>query len=66
MLVYAAGHAPILGTQSLYFRDPVFLARSKIVPPRSSAVRATPHSSTPATVEQADPALKAALWGERA
>jgi len=33
MLVFVAGHAPILGTQSLYFRDPVFNARATIPPP---------------------------------
>ena len=30
MLVFVAGHAPILGTQSLYFRDPEFTARTRI------------------------------------
>jgi type IV secretion system protein VirD4 len=33
MLVFVAGHAPILGTQSLYFRDPVFSARASIPAP---------------------------------
>lgn len=33
VLVFCAGHAPIRGTQSLYFRDPTFLARSRIPPP---------------------------------
>jgi type IV secretion system protein VirD4 len=33
MLVFVAGHAPILGTQSLYFRDPVFSARASIAAP---------------------------------
>lgn len=40
ILVFCAGHAPIRGTQSLYFRDPTFLARSRIPAPangRSSA-----------------------------
>ena len=32
MLIFVAGHAPIRGTQSLYFRDPVFLERSRISP----------------------------------
>lgn len=35
VLVFCAGHAPIRGTQSLYFRDPTFLARSRIPPPTS-------------------------------
>ena len=33
MLVFVAGHAPIFGTQSLYFRDPVFLARANLPAP---------------------------------
>jgi type IV secretion system protein VirD4 len=33
MLVFVAGHAPILGTQSLYFRDPVFSVRASIPAP---------------------------------
>lgn len=60
MLVFAAGHAPILGTQSLYFRDPTFLARSKVKPPKSAAVR-TPGQG--AASSGGSPALKDALWG---
>jgi type IV secretion system protein VirD4 len=37
MLVFVAGHAPILGTQSLYFRDPVFSARAAIPAPTGNA-----------------------------
>jgi type IV secretion system protein VirD4 len=33
MLIFVAGHAPIYGTQSLYFRDPVFSARVKLPVP---------------------------------
>jgi type IV secretion system protein VirD4 len=33
MLVFAAGHAPIHGTQSLYFRDAVFATRAKLPAP---------------------------------
>ena len=33
MLVFVAGHAPIYGTQSLYFRDPVFSERAKLPRP---------------------------------
>lgn len=33
VLVFAAGHAPIKGTQSLYFRDPTFTARARVAPP---------------------------------
>jgi type IV secretion system protein VirD4 len=36
MLIFAAGHAPIYGTQSLYFRDPVFSARVKLPVPAGS------------------------------
>jgi type IV secretion system protein VirD4 len=36
MLVFVAGHAPILGTQSLYFRDPVFRERSQTPTPNSN------------------------------
>ena len=32
VLVFVAGHAPIKGTQTLYFQDPVFLRRAKIEP----------------------------------
>ena len=37
MLVFVAGHAPILGTQSLYFRDPVFLERAQLPVPTTTA-----------------------------
>jgi len=32
VLVFVAGHAPIKGTQTLYFQDPVFSRRAKIEP----------------------------------
>lgn len=34
MLIFVSGHAPIRGTQSLYFRDPVFLERASLSPPQ--------------------------------
>ena len=37
MLVFVAGHAPIFGTQSLYFRDPVFLARANLPAPQGNS-----------------------------
>ena len=37
MLVFVAGHAPIFGTQSLYFRDPVFLARANLAAPQGNS-----------------------------
>ena len=36
MLIFVAGHAPILGTQSLYFRDPIFTERAKLAAPIST------------------------------
>lgn len=33
MLLFVAGHAPIYGTQVLYFQDPSLAARSKLEPP---------------------------------
>ena len=65
MLVYVAGHAPILGTQSLYFRDPIFLQRSRIPVPRSGSVRDKNEvAATASSKEQGkEAALKEALWG---
>jgi type IV secretion system protein VirD4 len=54
MLVFASGHAPIYGTQSLYFRDPVFSERAKL--PRPSGGRGLGASQAPA-------AVRGALWG---
>lgn len=39
MLVFAAGSAPIKGIQPLFFKDPTFLARSKIPPPKTDTIR---------------------------
>lgn len=36
MLVFAAGFPPIYGKQILFFKDPVFHARSKVPPPKQS------------------------------
>lgn len=33
MLIFAAGHAPILGTQTLYFRDAELATRARLSPP---------------------------------
>jgi type IV secretion system protein VirD4 len=41
MLVFVAGHPPIYGKQILFFKDPVFSARSKIPAPDKSAVLRT-------------------------
>lgn len=36
MLIFVAGHAPIYGRQILYFRDPTFQARAKVLVPKVS------------------------------
>jgi type IV secretion system protein VirD4 len=33
MLIFVSGHHPILGTQMLYFLDPVLTARAELSPP---------------------------------
>jgi type IV secretion system protein VirD4 len=33
MLIFVAGHFPILGTQMLYFADPVLAKRAEVAPP---------------------------------
>jgi type IV secretion system protein VirD4 len=38
MLIFVAGHAPIFGTQSLYFRDPVFRERAKLPMPATDSL----------------------------
>ena len=38
MVIFQAGERPILGTQILYFTDPVFLARSRIPAPASGTL----------------------------
>jgi type IV secretion system protein VirD4 len=35
MLIFISGHFPILGTQMLYFLDPVLRARSELAPPEN-------------------------------
>jgi type IV secretion system protein VirD4 len=54
MLIFVSGHYPILGTQMLYFSDPVLAKRAKIVPPtefssldRSAIVEQPPLDRTP-------------------
>ncbi|RSB43091.1 conjugal transfer protein TraG [Brevundimonas sp. 357] len=56
VVVLQAGHAPILGTQSLYFLDPVFRERVKIPPPTNTdSVEARP----PEPPQGPDPAMRA-------
>ena len=38
MLIFIAGHAPVMGTQSLYFLDPVFRARAKLPVPETDSL----------------------------
>nr|WP_251134142.1 type IV secretory system conjugative DNA transfer family protein [Rhodomicrobium sp. Az07] len=38
MLIFVSGHAPIFGTQSLYFRDPVFRERAKLPVPATDSL----------------------------
>ena len=57
MLIFASGHAPIYGTQSLFFLDSSFVTRSRVAPPNA----ALPLRSPPVAVK-ADPALADALW----
>ena len=38
VLTFVAGHAPIYGTQSLYFRDPIFAERGKIAAPPTDRI----------------------------
>jgi hypothetical protein len=33
MLIFVSGHRPILGTQMLYFLDPVLNSRARLAPP---------------------------------
>ena len=55
MLIFVAGHAPIFGTQSLYFLDPVFRERAKLpclrpiasTKARRSLSNARPHPKIP-------------------
>lgn len=62
MLVFVAGHAPIMGTQSLFFRDPTFLSRSKLTPPATSEAprRVEPSANDGERLTDAE---RAALWG---
>lgn len=56
VLVFVAGHAPIYGTQSLFFVDPTFVERAKIAPPAPPVLAAA--STAPTT--PAEPAPKPA------
>jgi hypothetical protein len=74
MLVFAAGFAPIYGKQILFFKDPVFLARSKVSPPRQTdtilTLDMTFEATTPGTggalIAGTGANVEAALSGENA
>ena len=57
MLVFVAGHAPIYGTQSLYFLDPVFSERAKF--PRSKSSTTLHGDAAPSPIET----VRGTLWG---
>lgn len=47
VLVFTAGHAPVYGTQSLYFLDPVFAGRAKIPAPPTDRLRGVTPGAAP-------------------
>ena len=49
MLIFVAGHAPIFGTQSLYFLDPVFAARAKLPVPATDSLHRSQGPAFPIT-----------------
>ena len=58
VIVLQAGHAPIRGTQSLYFLNPVFNERVRVqAPPQSDSV--TPAAPPPGSPQPVTPALPA-------
>ncbi len=64
MLIFVAGHAPIYGTQSLYFRDPVFSARVKLPVPAGSPGIAASRRRHKSAVQAMSPRRFAfAVWG---
>lgn len=64
MLVFVAGHAPIFGTQSLFFLDPTFNERSKIKVPKSGKVRERAEPPGTGEVQEKNEAIRAALWNQ--
>lgn len=69
VVVFVAGHTPIMGTQSLFFRDPRLLQRSQMAPPaRSDKLDGAPIGSEgiqPAEKKSASDAYQAQLEHER-
>ena len=62
MLVFVSGHYPILGTQMLYFGDPVLARRASLPPPTKFSTiigqklrPQLPANRTPNLVSQAEP-----------
>src|SRR5436190_11094898 len=60
MLIFISGHFPILGTQMLYFLDPVLNARASLPPPaelpaiQSQVVKQEPAERTPNLISRAE------------
>jgi type IV secretion system protein VirD4 len=54
MLIFVSGHCPILGTQMLYFLDPVLNARAAVPPPNSLVRLREAQSSVAETVPALD------------
>lgn len=55
MLVFVAGHAPVFGTQSLFFLNPVFRDRSAMASPQTDVIRTKPAAAVPAAPVAAAP-----------
>lgn len=51
MVIYVAGYPAIYGRQTLYFKDPVFEARSKIPPPRHTDRTQKKTANTPSAFD---------------
>ncbi|HGP7514226.1 type IV secretory system conjugative DNA transfer family protein [Neisseria gonorrhoeae] len=51
MVIYVAGYPAIYGRQTLYFKDPVFEARSKVPPPRHTDRTQKKTANTPSAFD---------------
>ncbi|HFA6064121.1 type IV secretory system conjugative DNA transfer family protein [Neisseria gonorrhoeae] len=51
MVIYVAGYPAIYGRQTLYFKDPVFEARSKVPPPRHTDRTQKKTTNTPSAFD---------------
>jgi type IV secretion system protein VirD4 len=48
MLIFVAGYPPIYGTQILYFKDDVFLARAQVPAPKTDRLAQEKQTKTAA------------------